>query len=116
MDLGELRQQQYEAKFLEFLKQYEGRFFLADQDILNHFFQGDYRSIDLSWNMQLYDLEWAERLPKDIKLKLRSAFDSPRIVHFVSPDNKPWIAQDTHYADLYWKYFRETPWCKGMVR
>jgi lipopolysaccharide biosynthesis glycosyltransferase len=115
MDLGKLRQHQYEERFVKFLKQYEGRFFLADQDILNHFFQGNYRFLDLSWNMQLYDLDWSEQsLPDDIKKKLRSAFDLPRVIHFTGPENKPWMAQDTHYADIYWSYFRETPWSENV--
>ena len=110
MDLSKLREGKYEDKFISFLKDHDGRFCFADQDVLNHFFPDNYLSLNLSWNMQIYDLKWAERLPDETNRKFKTAYEAPHIVHFTIIDNKPWLFPDTDFAHRYREYFGKTPW------
>ena len=117
MNLKKLRDEDYEARFMDVLYEKEGRFWFVDQDMFNGFFQADYKELDWAWNMQTWSLDWAEQLPQEVHAKFITARSNPHIVHFIAKFNKPWNFPQVDFADLYWEYRQRTPWGdKGKPR
>jgi lipopolysaccharide biosynthesis glycosyltransferase len=69
-----------------------------DQDALNLFFQGNFKKLDIKWNLQ------SNYFNEEVVLKDVS------IVHFTG-EIKPWHFESRHpYKEVYFKFLRRTAW------
>lgn len=89
-----------------------------DQDVLNYFFQGKVKLLDMSWDTMMDNgglrLEIAQKAPKALYLEYLVARKSPKIVHYAGW-NKPWDYPDGDMADYFWKYARNCPFYETII-
>jgi lipopolysaccharide biosynthesis glycosyltransferase len=112
IDLPSWRQVNLLQAALMFISNHPERIAYADQDVLNHLFQGNWHRLDQRWNYQTMDsLDDHYHKPKNVNTI------NPSIVHFAGPaHSKPW---HVNCVNPYSKVFREakslTPWAKAPL-
>lgn len=93
---------------------------LLDQDVLNVLAKGRVKYVDMSWNM-MFDWRYIRRrdiislAPKHLSDEYDRAHSNPKIIHFAGPD-KPWDDPCADYADLFWKYSRDSGFYEEIIR
>lgn len=93
------------------------KFICVDQDILNIACAGKIKEVDLKWNMQW---QWVakysfKKLNRDDFIKYALNFSSPAIIHF-SSDVKPWKVHDGYFANIFWKYAKDSPFFEEIKK
>ena len=94
MNLKKMREWDFEGKFIDLLSKYSFRV-AQDQDYLNVLTKDQVKYVDYCWNVM--------PVPNN---KLTAS--KLNLVHY-NMSWKPWIFEDTLYADLFWKYAKECP-------
>lgn len=109
IDLGLWREKNIAQLALDYLSNHNAKY--LDQDALNYIFQGQWKILDISWNMQpaaytAYDKKY-DYIPRK---QIEEAVHFPNIVHFIGPV-KPWHANCTHpLQQLFLDFSNFTPW------
>lgn len=126
LDIKKLKEINFTMECLRLLKEIKTPLFV-DQCIMNTFFDGKYKRLDMKWNVlwqlpyYIHDLE--KQLRVDMYKEYFSARENPYIVHYAG-SIKPWINVDVPMAEIWWKYARLTPFyeefvlrlCEGQTR
>ena len=94
MNLKEMRNWDFENKFIELLGKYKFRV-AQDQDYLNVLTKDRVKYVDNSWNVQ--------PVPANI-----CSFDSINLIHY-NMLWKPWIYEGIDYSETFWEYAKESP-------
>lgn len=116
-NLAEFRKQLKTEEMLKFAASYEWE--LLDQDVLNYLAQDKVKFVDMAWNV-MFDWrfmrinEIISRAPKYLSDEYARAHSAPKIIHYAGPD-KPWNDPGADYAELFWKYARETPYYEETI-
>ena len=88
-----------------------------DQDFLNAYFKNEVCFLDPKYNFQcnvfVYEKDYANYLTEPVSKKLKSASDSPVVIHYIG-DAKPWRKQESLYRENFWAYARGTPYYELM--
>ena len=85
---------------------------LLDQDVLNVLADGKVKFVDMAWNV-MYDWRYIRQsqivsmAPKYLSDEYAVAHANPKIIHYAGPD-KPWLDPMSDYADLFWKYAKDS--------
>lgn len=109
-NLAKFREQFKVDEILRFAASYKWQ--LLDQDVLNYFTQGQVKFLDMAWNV-MYDWhgirlkEIIGRGPKYLRDEYVAAHANPKIIHYAGPE-KPWNDPRVDYADIFWKYCRQS--------
>lgn len=117
LDVQKLKSIDFTSKCIEKLKEIK-RPQLVDQDIMNSLFDGNYKNINMEWNV-LWGIPYKEKnldkqLPKEIYNEYFLAREKAYIVHYAS-DLKPWKNPDIELADIWWQYARQTPFYEEII-
>jgi lipopolysaccharide biosynthesis glycosyltransferase len=93
--------------------------YFVDQCISNYFYKNDVTYFPLTWNYQINDKERQDfgllrSLPVKTLNTVLETRKSPKIVHFSGPF-KPWFYPAEEYADIWWKYARQTPFYEEIL-
>jgi lipopolysaccharide biosynthesis glycosyltransferase len=112
MDLESLRQVNLLENALIFMGSHPERLVYADQDVLNHQYQGNWLRLDQRWNYQTMSSLDDHFFRPDAVGKVK-----PSIIHFVGPaHSKPW---HVNCVNPYGRVFRDakglTPWAKAPL-
>lgn len=117
MNTKKIRENFTSRWLLDFAQQNSFKF--QDQDLLNILFEGKIFELDYKWNFY-GDPEGSYRMwfngyaPKQYYKKYIDAKNNICIIHF--PGNeKPWWDPKQEYAEIFWKYFRQTPYYEGFL-
>lgn len=92
---------------------------LLDQDVLNVLAKNRVKYVDMSWNV-MFDWRYIRRkdiislAPKILSDEYDAAHADPKIIHYAGPD-KPWNDPYADYADIFWKYARNSPFYEEIV-
>lgn len=98
---------------LDFAQQ--GAFRFQDQDLLNILFEGFIYELGYEWNFYGDPMDNSYRMwintfaPKDYYEKYLDAKKQMYIIHYAG-NEKPWLYPKQQYAELFWEYFRGTPY------
>ncbi|EAL0539664.1 DUF4422 domain-containing protein [Campylobacter jejuni] len=104
---------------LELLKKTD-KFLLQDQDILNILLENRVQFLDPSFNIEwhlnfaLYDLPLSCQLSEQNYIDYVSGYNCPKILHYSSAI-KPWKNPECKYADIWWKYARESNFYEKFI-
>ncbi|MBE6445119.1 MAG: DUF4422 domain-containing protein [Alphaproteobacteria bacterium] len=117
MNLKKMRENDITNLCLDTLMSVNFRY--ADQCCLNYLLKNNVKYIDISWNYQVY---FQQRQFTNLKFHLSvndlqkyyNAYLNPRIIHY-SGKEKPWFYPDAEYADIWWKYARNTPFYEVII-
>lgn len=98
-DLGKIRKENIELKFLEYTKQNIDKIETGDQDVINFTLKDRIKILPDEWNVQVSGFA------------SRTSFTRhPNIIHYIGY-YKPWVfGSCTFFKDLYFKYLQLTPW------
>ncbi len=96
LNLDKMREDDIQAKSLDFTRQHPERILLLDQCVLNHVFQDNVKFIDKKYNYQ-YKLNVSKKYGKSV------------IVHFVGKE-KPYYGYAHPYENLYYRFLQLTPY------
>lgn len=90
-------------------------YFCHDQDILNIICHGEIRELDFTWNWvwQFYSKQMYKYADCETYAALAKSFSCPALVHFNS-DKKPWRENDGHFAVMFWRYARYSPFFEKL--
>lgn len=94
IDLDKFREAKVEERFVKILTKYNCDTVAPDQDYLNILCKGKVKYLPLSWDKMPDYCEYLDE--KDIHL-----------IHY-NMFRKPWHYKDVEYADVFWKYAKET--------
>ncbi|MCD8377331.1 MAG: glycosyltransferase family 8 protein [Candidatus Gastranaerophilales bacterium] len=98
-NLNRIREDNIEAKYLEYTRQHFDEIFVGDQQIINVVLQGHIKQIDDGWNVQSSNFVNRSGYAKN-----------PKLVHYIGRQ-KPWLfGSMNYYKNLYFKYLQLTPW------
>ena len=117
LDIKKLKEMNFTAECLRLLKEIKTPLYV-DQCIMNAFFDGRYKPLDMKWNVlwqlpyYIHDLE--KQLRVDMYKEYFSARENPYIVHYAS-QIKPWINADIPLAEIWWQYARMTPFYEEIL-
>lgn len=117
-NLEEFRKKYTIKEMLEFASSYPWQ--LLDQDVLNYLAQGNYKAIDMKWNVMT---DWnririaniISRAPKYLQDEYKAAHEAPSIIHYAGPD-KPWHQPYSDYAEVFWHYARKTSYYEVLIQ
>ena len=110
LNIREMRKQFGEKMLLETAAKRE--YMYVDQDVLNMCCEGRTRLLDMKWNVMVDCLgirkeKLIRRAPADIYYDYLEARKQPYIIHYAGVE-KPWTTPDSDFAEVFWKYARET--------
>lgn len=83
----------------------------VDQDVLNVRCNGRVHILDFKWDVITYVRDIADQLKAESESLYKAyleSYEEPYIVHHAGP-TKPWYDPQIDYAEVYWKYARQTP-------
>lgn len=107
-------------RFTEITLAHAGRaikYLCCDQDIINIECDGRIRILPISWNYHpiIYTECYSRFMTLPVYKEYARYFDNPCLVHFVS-EKKPWHYYDDHFAPMWWKYARHSPYFERLER
>ena len=117
MNLKEFRNTFTTKQILDVAAQKEWQ--LLDQDILNKLCEHRVKTLDMSWNV-MYDYagirikEIIGLAPDWLYKEYMEARKHPKIIHYAGPE-KPWLFPEGDFADIFWKYAKQTPYYEVML-
>lgn len=113
IDLNLWKEQQIGEKSLDYIRNNIDSLKYFDQDALNYVLNGNWLSLDLSWNSQSATYSAYENKYSYLKTRqteLLNAIQSPKIIHFIG-GIKPWHANCKHpLQNLFIEFSKYTPW------
>ena len=118
MNLEEFRRRTTPDQFFALATQRTWRW--LDQDVLNKVCDGDYKRINMRWNV-LFDWKCLRRnniigcAPKDYIFEYEIARNNIGIVHYAGPDDRPWLYPNCDMGGYFWDYARRCPYI-GVIR
>ena len=117
-NLEQFRKTYTSAQMLEFAASNEWE--LLDQDVLNYLAQGQYKSVDMAWNVmtdwrRIRIPEIISRAPKRLRDEYMKAHNAPKIIHYAGPD-KPWQQPYADYAEEFWRFARKSEYYEVMLQ
>jgi lipopolysaccharide biosynthesis glycosyltransferase len=117
MNLSKMRSNNTEAQLLKLAQTM--KVYFVDQCISNYFYKNDVTYFPLTWNYQINDKERQDfgllrSLPVKTLNTVLETRKSPKIVHFSGPF-KPWFYPAEEYAEIWWKYARQTPFYEEIL-
>lgn len=113
IDLERWRNQHVGERALDYIRQHADTLVYFDQDAINHALDGQWQSLDLSWNLQsaaysAYEKDYDYLASR--RTEIERALQYPGIVHFIG-GVKPWHAECTHpLQGLFIQFSKLTPW------
>ena len=90
----------------------------VDQCVLNALFDGEYKKIEMTWNVMwqlpiyIHDLD--RQLDVHSYKEYMDSRLSPKVVHFAG-GIKPWDQPSLELSDVWWKYARQTPFYENFL-
>lgn len=91
---------------------------LSDQDILNSVCYTHVAYFPTCWNMEwqiLFEFpDYSKKLRADMYDMYQEALRQPNIIHYASL-NKPTNCPQHRFADIWWKYARQTPFYENLL-
>lgn len=96
-------------ELLEFAEKNE--YIYVDQDLLNVKCSGRVHILDLRWDVMptvKSNIDWSKVGLESLHNAYLKSYKEPYIVHHAS-QIKPWFYPPIDYAEVYWKYARQTP-------
>jgi lipopolysaccharide biosynthesis glycosyltransferase len=81
-----------------------------DQDILNLYFENNYKILDSKYNVSYWMWKYNQEKPDK---KITSSLNNPFIVHYST--FKPWKDLDVIMGNYFWKYARMTPFYEKIL-
>ena len=111
-NLDEMRKKIDPRKMLNFAL--SNHWELLDQDVLNYFFQGNVKYLDMKWNcmVDMYNIRIKEiisKAPASLFEDYMKSRTNPFIIHYAGPQ-KPWQDKNMDFAEYYWKYLMKSPY------
>lgn len=113
IDLEKVRAGKLFARTIEFVATHDHDLPFNDQDALNYVFAGNWRRLDVIWNLQRPQaVQWqAPTLPKELQL----GDQRPMIIHYTGPE-KPWLSTGYHpWSWTYWESLGHTPFVQKVA-
>ncbi len=97
---------------LDFAQQ--GNFKFQDQDLLNIICEDNIQYLDYTWNFFGDPNDsyrgWVDKYaPMGEYVKYQMAKNNIKIIHYAG-NEKPWYFPNVEYADIFWQYFRKSPY------
>lgn len=90
----------------------------VDQCVLNSLFDGNYKKLDMKWNVMWQLPYYVKDLDRQLDRETYSAYMAsrakPYVVHYASA-TKPWRFPKIEMADIWWKYARLTPFYEEIL-
>ncbi len=116
LDLDEWRQADISKALFAWANEHVDLIKYVDQDVFNGLLNGNWKPLDLKWNVTYLLKDSAEpRFKFYDKVAIDNAKEKPALVHFAGYKTKPWNYMDVNsLGKLYWSYLELTPW-KGYV-
>ncbi|QPK94470.1 DUF4422 domain-containing protein [Actinomyces sp. zg-332] len=116
-NLEEFRKTYSTEEMLKYAGSYQWE--LLDQDVLNNLAQGRVKFVDMTWNVMfnwryMRRPEIISRAPKYLSDEYDLAHKNPKIIHYAGPD-KPWSDPEVDYAELFWKYAKESGYYESII-
>lgn len=116
MNLNKLREINLQEKTIELLEKHK-EFLYPDQDILNLICAGNVKIIENGWNF-VFAINPA--LVQDnhfiqLAIDWAKGLEAQKIIHFIS-EKKPWDTPRMSYADIWWKYAKNTPIYQKLLK
>lgn len=117
-DIAKLKAMDFTNKCLDKLKEI-GDPMYVDQCVLNSLFDGNYKELDMRWNVMwqlpYYVKDLDRQLPVIAYKTYFEAREKPYIVHYAGAI-KPWKNPEIEMADIWWKYARLTPFYEEILK
>lgn len=109
-NLKEIRTSFSIREMLNFASSYDWE--LLDQDVLNYFFQGKVKFLDMSWNymIDMFDLRKRDIISlanTELYEKYMFSANHPKIIHYAGPE-KPWNSPNCEFGSIFWYYCKKT--------
>ncbi len=101
MDLKKLRELNFEKHFLNLLNTYRFESVAPDQDYINAICNGNIYYLDERW----------DAMPNNT----RAPLSDPKLVHY-NLFEKPWCYDQVQYADIFWKYAKDSGYWKELTQ
>ncbi|WP_418223289.1 glycosyltransferase family 8 protein [Clostridium isatidis] len=106
--LDRMRKNNSSNKLDQFLREYNDKTKLHDQAAFNAIFKGDWKELDLKWNVQVSMLSNFYKDLKITKNQYLELYNDAGIIHFTS-NSKPWQYRNSHpYKRLYIDTYEES--------
>ncbi len=108
----------FTSRFLLDLAQ-QGAFMFQDQDLLNILCEGRIYDVGYEWNFYGDPVEsyrgWFNSFaPHEAYQKYMAAKKNFHIIHYAG-NEKPWWNPAQEYAEIFWRYFRKTPYYEAFL-
>lgn len=91
-------------KTLEIKPQYQ------DQDILNIYFENNYKILDYKYNVSGYMQDYQKKAFNDI---VQKAVDHPFIIHYTT--FKPWSKKGVVFEEFFWRHAQKTAFYESLL-
>lgn len=109
IDLKSWRSNDLSKKVMDYIESYKGRLVCVDQSAINAILWEKTKPLDIKWNLVSTYFNQYEKFQDSEKLKIRTALDTPKIIHFTT-GSKPWLYLNEHpYKRKFYSYLRNTP-------
>lgn len=113
LNLAKMREEEVTEKLIDY--RMNGINYYMDQDTLNVVFGHKVKYLDFRYNATLTN--WRNKASEDLSVYYKMDYREDKydylreaeIVHYCSSD-KPWRYYDTHFADVWYKYFLTCPY------
>ena len=109
IDCAYIRKNQIDDKIIAEIP--KKMYWFPDQDLINKFFEGNVKFLDIRWNVfhGNGDVDgFFRKLPLKIMSQYFEARKDPWIIHFAG-EKKPWIFTNIDYSNIFRFYLRNTP-------
>lgn len=114
VNLKKWREENVEAKFIEFMIENQHRFYQHDQGVINNIFKNKILIVNPKYNLQIYFQTLSYDLARKFtcmtteyytKEIVDDARENPVFLHFCGPNyDRPWYNKDHPYAEMFKEY------------
>ncbi len=115
LNVEEFNNNSYSKKLLDLVSHTQFR--ILEQDGLNKFFQSNIKYLPSSWNFPTLNSIYkstVDLMPDEFAVKYQKDRLNPKIIHFAGGE-KPWDYLENEFADIWWKYARESPFYEILL-
>ena len=117
MNTKKIREEYSSDYLIEFAQQ--GNFIFEDQDLFNIVCNGKIKYLSYKWNCAADPADsyrgWVVSFaPKKEYENFLKAQEDPSILHYAG-NEKPWKFPNMQYAEIFWSYFRNTPYYEEFL-
>ena len=110
LDLDLWRSLEIPQKLMVLTQKHKDKLRYPDQDVLNIFFENNYRNLHYRYNLQTWNIP--EKKPENTVWQ--EAIDAPFIIHFAGVP-KPWKDKNVPFEWEFWKYARKTAFYEEIL-